>query len=184
MRKLETELNDRTLRFDGVSILNPEQVVNALARGISVSQMRVRGTSEEVEQFNSQVAEQDRLRLEAPEPIPIQMDWQLPDQYKNMNLRETIVARAVDRLIAIDYDEVTQERAALRIQTELDEIEARGMVEFMKTIIYVLDTFREKDIFWGVGRGSSCACYILFILGLHCVDCVKFDVPMSEFFHD
>ena len=58
------------------------------------------------------------------------------------------------------------------------------MTEFVKTVIFIVDTFKEAGIVWGVGRGSSCASYILFLLGLHLVDPIKFDISMDEFFHD
>ncbi len=184
MRKLETELKDRTLRFDGVSIVHPDSVASALARGLRPSDLRVTEVNEDVETFNANVVEGDRLKVAGPEPISIPMEWQLPEPHRSMNLNETIVARAVDRLKLLNYAPEMHERAVVRIQAELEEIESRGMIEFMKTIIYILDTFRKQDIVWGVGRGSSCACYILFILGLHVVDCVKYEVPMNEFFHD
>ena len=184
MRRLETDLNDRVLRFDGVSIMDPDLVPAALARGVSPSAIRVTRTTEDVELFNQHVVESDKLREPSVEPVNIPMHWNLPEPHFSMNLRETIVARAVDRLKTLNYAPDVEEKAIQRIQAELDEIERRGMTQFMKTIIYVLDTFRRQDIVWGVGRGSSCACYILFILGLHVVDCVVLDVPMEEFFHD
>jgi DNA polymerase III alpha subunit len=38
-----------------------------------------------------------------------------------------------------------------------------------------------KNIVWGVGRGSSCSSYLLYLLGLHEVDVVKYDVDISDF---
>lgn len=182
MKQLKTQLLDRELRFDGVSVLHPDLVAEALLRGAKPSQLRVTEMSEDVELFNDN--SDDPISLDVNEPVKLDFSWQLPDQYLNMDLRGTIVARAVDRLIKLNYPEDVHLAACERIQAEFEEIERRGMVEFMKTIIYVLDIFQEKGIIWGVGRGSSCACYILFILGLHSVDCIKYDVPMEEFFHD
>jgi DNA polymerase III alpha subunit len=184
VERLETDLNDRTLRFDGVSIVDPIDLASALTRGILPSELRVRGTSEDVQAFNLQVAEADHLRQAIKEPINIDMAWRLPDEYKGIDLFEYISEALIARLDTFGYTDVQREQAIERIVAELDEIKLRGMTEFTKTIIYVLDTFRKKDIVWGVGRGSSCASYVLFILGLHVVDSIKFDVPMTEFFHD
>ena len=164
--------------------MDPKLVPAALARGVPPTAIRVTHTSDDVELFNQHVVEADKLRETAVEPVNIPMHWNLPEPHFSMNLRETIVARSVERLKTLGYTPELDEKAVVRIQAEFDEIERRGMTQFMKTIIYVLDTFRKQDIVWGVGRGSSCACYILFILGLHVVDCVKLDVPMEEFFHD
>ena len=184
VRVLETELADRVLRFDGVSVVHPDHVAWALSRGLQPSQLRVTEEDEDVLSFNQQVIESERLRLAEPEPIDINMVWQLPKAYLDLDLYQRVVDEFSARLPSLGYTPEQEEQAAIRIQAEMSEIVRRGMVEFTKTIIYILDTFRKNNIVWGVGRGSSCASYVLFILGLHVVDCIKLDVPLTEFFHD
>jgi DNA polymerase III alpha subunit len=184
MRQLQTELKDRTLRFDGVSIVNPSQVASALSRGVRPSELRVTEIDADIETMNQYVVEADRLLLAGDDPINLAMTWQLPAAYQELDLGERIYDDFFKRLPNLGYDSDTTDKAIFRLVEEINEIQKRGMQEFMRTIIFVLDTFREQKIVWGVGRGSSCACYILFVLGLHVVDCVKFDVPMNEFFHD
>lgn len=182
MKQLSVELNDRTLRFDGVSIIQPERVVDALLRGVPASKIRLTSHTADTELFNDNSAVQ--LFLDEPEPIKLDFGWQLPEPHLNMDLEATVIGRAVERLKELDYPEELHLAACQRVQDELDEIKRRGMVEFVKTIIYILDVFRQEGVVWGVGRGSSCASYVLFILGLHSVDCMVYNVPMSEFFHD
>lgn len=184
MRKLETELNDRILRFDGVSIVAPSIVSKVLSSGIPISKLRVTEDTAEVRLFNGQVPEADQLKVATVEPINIDMAWQLPKEYANMDLAGEIARRFINRLPELAYTEDQDLQAAHRVMAETDEICKRGMVEFTKTVIYVIDEFKKQGVVWGVGRGSSCASYVLFILGLHVVDCIKLDVPMSEFFHD
>lgn len=184
MRKLETELKDRVLRFDGVSIVHPDSVASALARGLRPSDLRVSEVNDDVQSFNANVVEADQLRLAASEPISIPMVWQLPDEYRNLDVQERVFDEFFKRLPVLKYTSGQEDTAVRRLADEINEVETRGMMDFMRTIVYVLDTFRTKDIVWGVGRGSSCACYILFVLGLHVVDCVRYEVPMNEFFHD
>ena len=184
MRKLETELKDRVLRFDGVSIVHPDSVAAALARGLRPSDLRVSEVNEDVERFNANVIDADQLLLAVSEPVNIPMVWQLPDSYKNLDVQERVFDEFFKRLSSLKYTQEQEDIAVRRLADEVNEVETRGMMDFMRTIVYVLDTFRTKDIVWGVGRGSSCACYILFVLGLHVVDCVRYEVPMNEFFHD
>jgi len=47
---------------------------------------------------------------------------------------------------------------------------------------YVVDTLRSNSIVWGVGRGSSVASYVLFIIGVHKIDSVKYKLAINEFF--
>lgn len=186
MKQLSVELNDRTLRFDGVSVVDPDHLVEALLRGVHPSALRVTEHTPSTEVFNDTAENGERIRSvsEGPEPINLSFTWQLPEPHLSMDLEATVVARAVDRLKELDYEEDLHLQACERVQAELDEIKRRGMVEFFKTVIYVIDVFRQKGIIWGVGRGSSCASYVLYLLGLHSVDCVVYNVDMREFFHD
>jgi DNA polymerase III alpha subunit len=183
MKTLETQLKDRTLRFDGVSIVSPNLLADLLTRGIHPSLLRVSSTSSEVEAFNLQVADSEKINESKLEPLKFNLEWRLPEYYKVLPLNEYVIDIFSSRINHLDYSNQMKELAFSRIADELEEIQIRGMTEFFKSIIYVLDSFKEKNIVWGVGRGSSCASYILFILGLHVVDCVKYDVPMDEFFH-
>ena len=56
------------------------------------------------------------------------------------------------------------------------------MIPVLKTMKYVVDTLRANNVVWGVGRGSSVASYVLFIIGVHKIDSVKYKLPINEFF--
>jgi DNA polymerase III alpha subunit len=56
------------------------------------------------------------------------------------------------------------------------------MIIVLKAMKYLVDTFRENNIVWGVGRGSSVASYALYLIGVHKVDSVKYELPITEFF--
>lgn len=180
--KLKTELQDRTLRWDGVSIIPPDDITRYLLLGVPANKLRVHTSDDEVERFNMQVRSVDMIHVDTDEPVSLGMAYQIPPEYRNLDLLEWMAGRFEG--IAHRYTDAEQELAFTRIADELQEVECRGMVEFLQTVIYILDTFRGNNVVWGVGRGSSCACYLLYLAGLHLVDCIKLDIPMSEFFHD
>jgi DNA polymerase III alpha subunit len=193
MKELKTDLGDRILRFDGVSEVQPDQLAQYLLLGIAPSQLRVAGSEADVAQFNEQVAAEDELRIAGPEPINIDLTWQLPKKYMELNLEIHMFGTLEERMGLVqsspemkdlDYDMTELHKAMCRVQAELDEVKKRGMEEFMRTVIFILDELKKNNVVWGVGRGSSCASYLLFLIGLHVVDCVKMDVPMEEFFHE
>lgn len=131
--------------------------------------------------MNEQVADEDRVLVIGDEPV-IDLSWQLPSEYAQLDLGEYFSAR---------YDEVASSftpaqcvSRLARIIAELEEVERRKMTEFFRTVIYILDQLRAHQVVWGVGRGSSCASYLLFLAGLHVVDCVMMEVPLEEFYHD
>ena len=101
-------------------------------------------------------------------------DWILPKKYLNLDLVDYSVQRLKERGLT---SELYQERLAF----ELEEMGRRGMFPFIRCVLFVVDKFRENNVVWGVGRGSSCASLVLFVLGINRVDPVKYDIPVEEF---
>jgi hypothetical protein len=183
MKTLKSDLHDRKLRFDGVSEIEPDQLARFLLLGVPPSKLRVTRPSEESDKFNEQVPAEEQLLVVGPEPISLDMGWRLPEEYQKIDLTEHFAALFEAHLNPSHTDEYV-EIAIDRIALELAEVKKRGMVEFMRTVIYIIDKLRENKVVWGVGRGSSCASYLLFLIGLHVVDCVTIDVDPQEFYHD
>lgn len=182
MRSLKSELNDRVLRFDGVSEIDPEQVARYLLLGVPASKLRVNEENDDLRSFNHQVPPEDQIYVGLDDPIQLDMSWQLPKKYTALDLDEYFAAlyNQVEERYSVDQRGQVLER----IGAELEEIKKRGLMEFMRTVIFILDELKKNNVVWGVGRGSSCASYLLYLIGLHVVDCVTMDVPMDEFFHD
>lgn len=172
-------LKDRLLLANGISIVEPEQVPDLLLRGLSPSQIQVVESSDDVEQFNSRSNEP--LLVFDPESsidLTLEKRWLLPQEYLDLDLKAYF-----DQFLQALPEDI-QERAEVRIANELTEVYTRHFEDGLRTIIYVVDTFKKNKQIWGVGRGSSCASYLLYLIGLHKVDCLKYDVSYHEFFHD
>jgi len=183
LKTLKSELKDRNLRFDGVSEIEPDQLARFLLLGIPPSKLRVNGTNADITEFNTQVSELDQLLPVKPEPVNLDMSWQLPEKYQKIDLTEYMGQLFEDKLDGAQTPEYI-DKAIDRIEHELRQVHSRGMTEFMRTVIYIIDHLRANNIVWGVGRGSSCASYLLYLIGLHVVDCVTMDVDPEEFYHD
>ena len=95
--------------------------------------------------------------------------WNMPDNYMNINIHEWLMKQCT----------TAQQRD--RVYTELLEYEKRGMVIVLKFLLYLVDTCEKHDIVLGVGRGSSVASYCLYLLGIHCVDSIKYKLDIKEF---
>lgn len=183
MRELFVQLAERTLRFDGVSLLHPEQVEHFLLRGLKPSQIRVTELTEELEHFNLHVSAQDQISDAWCEPISFNMAWQLPKKYLELDVEQHVLIVFGERLPGLAYDHTQTEAAITRVAQELQEFEQRGLFNMLRVIVYILDRFKETGVVYGVGRGSSCASFVLFLLGLHVVDPIRFNVPLEEFIH-
>jgi len=74
----------------------------------------------------------------------------------------------------------TQEQTD-RVSLELELFIQHGMLDLLYYLKYLVDTMREKNILWGVGRGSSVASYVLYLIGVHKIDSIKYDLDIKEF---
>ena len=68
-----------------------------------------------------------------------------------------------------------------RLIEELQEYRKRDMLNLLKWLKFLVDTMRQNQIIWGVGRGSSVASYVLYLLGIHKIDSVKYKLDFKEF---
>ena len=64
---------------------------------------------------------------------------------------------------------------------ELEAFTRRGMHTLLRYMIYLVDFMRENNIVWGVGRGSSVASYVLYLIGVHRIDSIQYDLDWREF---
>ena len=56
----------------------------------------------------------------------------------------------------------------------------RNLFPVLKVLIYIIDTMRKNNLVWGIGRGSSVASYVLYLIGVHKVDS-KYNLDIKEF---
>jgi len=113
-------------------------------------------------------------KLNYPKPItvdkiPITRRWFIPSEYKTMDIQKYLV----DLCPKENYD---------RLHTELNLYREYDMLDVLCAMKYIVDTLRSNNIVWGVGRGSSVASYALYLIGVHKIDSVKYNLPIEEFF--
>ena len=113
--------------------------------------------------------DQERLNYPVPKQRIDSSDWFIPYEYKSMDIES--------HLLALCPAENRQ-----RLITELELFKKHDMLPVLKAMKFIVDTLRSNNVVWGVGRGSSVASYVLFLLGVHKVDSVKYDLPIEEFF--
>ena len=102
----------------------------------------------------------------------LQSEWFMPDEYKDINVYEYVLGKA---------ETPCPQHVQDRIWQELDAFRERGMKDLLRYMIYLVDYMRENNIVWGVGRGSSVASYVLYLIGVHRIDSIQFDLDWTEF---
>jgi hypothetical protein len=68
-----------------------------------------------------------------------------------------------------------------RVGQELLLFQERDAFDLLRYMKYLVDTLRKNNIVWGVGRGSSVASYVLFLLGVHKINSIYYNLDIEEF---
>jgi DNA polymerase III alpha subunit len=99
-----------------------------------------------------------------------QSNWNMPDEYKTLDIEAWIWEQTPP-----------WDPQHTRVLEELEAFKARNMIDLLKWLKYFVDTCRANNIVWGVGRGSSVASYILYLIGVHKIDSIKYNLEWQEF---
>lgn len=131
---------------------------------------RIQANPSDIENYLTRILEE---KLHYPTPLDhIEPNyWFMPSEYRNMDIEEYLTNQCPKD----NYE---------RLNKELEEYRKRNLLDLLRQMKYIVDILRENNIIWGVGRGSSVASYVLFLLGVHKIDSVKYNLPLEEFFKE
>jgi DNA polymerase III alpha subunit len=99
----------------------------------------------------------------------LQSDWFMPAEYRDFNVESWCLGRCT-----------TPEQIA-RVEAEIQAYKSRNMMPLLQWTKHFVDTCNANSIVWGVGRGSSVASFVLYLLGVHQIDSVKYNLDWQEF---
>ena len=68
-----------------------------------------------------------------------------------------------------------------RLDKEFDYFERNRFQSIILRVHHLIQRFIENDVVWGVGRGSSCSCYVYFCMYVHDVNPIKYQLNFSEY---
>ncbi len=132
-----------------------------------------------VEKFNQAADSCDlSIKIKLPEELDIdistydkinQQDWFIPEQYQKFNIDDWL------------YEQCQTEEEFFRVKEELELYEKFNLRQILIISKYLVDEFRKNQIVWGVGRGSSVASFCLYLIGLHKIHSLKYNLDVNEF---
>ena len=102
--------------------------------------------------------------------IVCQQEWLIPKEYKEFDITTWLFNQIPP------WDEAND-----RLFEELREFEKRNMTMLLRWLKYLVDTARANNVVWGVGRGSSVASYVLYLIGVHKIDPIKYNLDWRDF---
>ena len=99
----------------------------------------------------------------------LQRNWHMPQEYKELDIAKYVL-------------DLCQTDAELqRVGQELLLYQERDLFDLLRYLKYLVDTLRKNNVVWGVGRGSSVASYVLFLIGVHKIDSLYYNLDIDEF---
>ncbi|CAB4130225.1 Bacterial DNA polymerase III, alpha subunit [uncultured Caudovirales phage] len=135
------------------------------------------------EQYNSAITElwSDLPKLSkytAPQTDFISVDefdrvnqqrWFMPEQYKQMDIAKYVL------------DQCKQPEELQRAGMELLLYQERDLFDLLRYLKYFVDTAQKHNLVIGVGRGSSIASFVLYLLKVHRINSLYYQIPIEEF---
>jgi len=98
-------------------------------------------------------------------------NWFMPEEYKTLDIEKFLLDKVGN----------TTSKEWNRCVDELEMFKQRGMYPVLQFLVYFVKICRDNNIVLGVGRGSSVASYVLYLIGIHKINSLKYDLDIKEF---
>ena len=163
----------------GRVLFSGSDAVELLFQGHDICKLCIE-SSPEIDTYNQSCVDHDKLK-HVIEPVTtpfltVEQDtrkrqdtWFIPVEYQHLDMRAKLLA------VCDGHDEID------RVEMELEMFEARGLIPVLQLMCFLVDRWRERGVVWGVGRGSSVASYCLFLIGVHRINALRYNLDIREF---
>ena len=117
----------------------------------------------------------EQLQTVPDRPILAEVDkaninnWHMPQKYYDINVLQWLL------------DKCQNNEEKMRVTEEYKLFEKKKFVKVLQFLIYFIDTLRANNVVWGVGRGYSVASFCLFLIGVHKINPLQYDLDYTEF---
>jgi DNA polymerase III alpha subunit len=163
----------------GQAILSSDNLKDLLLQGKNISHLNVE-VDRDIELFQKYQAEllpETITFLGAPEEKltfdefhqKCADEWIFPTIYQKIDVRSWLLDKCK-----------TQEEID-RVNEEYALYEERDLIMLLRLFIFLVDYMRKNKFVWGVGRGSSVSSYILYLIGVHRVDSLKYGFDIKDY---
>lgn len=175
---METKNGVKTNLY-GQAILSSDELRELLLQGKKISHLNVI-KDEEIELFEkyqSSLLSEMVTFLDAPE------ETQSFDEFHTQHADEWIFPKIYQQIDVKTWllDKCKTQQEIDRVREEYKMFEERDLIMLLRLFIYLVSYMREKKFVWGVGRGSSVSSYILYLIGVHKVDSLKYNLDIRDY---
>lgn len=163
----------------GQAILNSSNLRELLLQGKNISHLIVK-QDEDIELFKkyqSELLETTVVFLDNSEQDLTEeqfhnkcsAEWLFPSHYQSIDVYKWLMDRCK-----------TQEQID-RVNEEYKLYLEKDLIMLLRLFIFLIDYMRKNNFVWGVGRGSSVSSYILYLIGVHRVDALKYGLDIKDY---
>lgn len=170
---INTVLKTRTLWYDGDSSVSSQSLLQFVMTHPHI-QPFVDVVDDAVVQYNKFADEKLQIKQTVTQP---DFSWNIPEYYKQLDVKSWLFAK----LKSIDLSHEEHEVRKVRLEQELALFAELNLNDLLQVMLYIVDTLEANKQVWGVGRGSSVASYVLYLMGVHDIDSIEYDLNISEF---
>lgn len=169
---MKQKIKNRTLDDDGVVTFTHAGIFETLFSDPTIINNAIVEQTDEIHTYNKWAKMYDMSELKSSVIVnhdKNQLEWFMPEKYKTLDVEAFIL------------NQCKTEAQTTRCLEELKLYKEKNLYNLLKYLVYLVDTMRENKVFWGVGRGSSVSSYVLFLIGIHRVDAIKYKLDYREF---
>ena len=166
----------------GNCLFTTKETLDLIYSGESVDQMMLKDQSETI-RYNENAKHFDIEQIVQPMQIDMPADeyhkllsntWIIPKEYQQLDINEYLAKQ-------LSQHKLSSDEYVERMIQELDEYSSRNMIDILKYLIYMMDVCKQNNIVTGIGRGSSVSSLVLYLIGTHHIDPVKYSLSYKEF---
>jgi DNA polymerase III alpha subunit len=179
METKKSRIDNIKVNMYGQAILSSNNLRELLLQGKNISHLNV-VFDDEIELFQkyqSELLPETITFLDAPEENltfdefhkKCADEWIFPVIYQQIDVEKWLLDKCKTK-IEID-----------RVEEEYKLYEERDLIMLLRLFIYLVDYMRKNRYVWGVGRGSSVSSYILYLIGVHKVDSIKYGFSITDY---
>lgn len=163
------ELTDRVLLNNGISLVDDDKAMRYLLESGELPK--------HIKVIQSEDSELYKEKYLIDVSHKIEDDVISPDTSFDGDEYESIIWELYNTHRGGYVEELHDERFAI----ENDYFVRNGHQHLIVKLHTLIQRFRDDGVVWGVGRGSACASYIFYLMGVHDVDSILYDLNFQEF---
>ena len=163
----------------GQAILSSDKLRELLLQGKNIGHLNV-VQDEDIqlyEKYQDILLRQKTIFLDAPaedltfDDFHLQKadEWIFPLEYQQIDV------------LAFLLDKCKTQQEIDRVNEEYLLYLDRDLVMLLRLFIFLVDYMRKNKYIWGVGRGSSVSSYILYLIGIHRVNSLKYGFDIKDY---